>query len=253
MLSSKTLQTAMQIVWLLLGGIIAVNAVIAALLSNFTLGIALSGVLGIALLTVGTFWKPLFKRLPRLTLALPAVTVAVLLLFTGVVFLYGHVDTVTYAEDAVIVLGTGIRGEEPSATLAERLDRAVAYHQKNPDALLVVSGGQGPQETVTEAYAMERYLLAHGVDPACILKEDRSTSTDENFRFSKALLDAHFQGDYRVAFISSDSHIYRAERLAALAGFEDITHAHSATPWYMCLPNGLREDLVIVKLWLVGR
>ena len=101
---------------------------------------------------------------------------------------YGQYDNADYNEDAVIVLGAGINGDKVTYPLKVRLDKAIEYHKLNPDALIVVTGGQGFQETVTEAYAMEKYLVQNGVEASKIIKEEKATSTNENMRFSKKLL-----------------------------------------------------------------
>ena len=69
-------------------------------------------------------------------------------------------------------------------TLARRLDAALAYLEENPKAYVVVSGGQGAGEDISEAEAMRRYLAARGIEESRILMEDKSMSTLENFLFS---------------------------------------------------------------------
>ena len=54
---------------------------------------------------------------------------------------------------------------------------AVGYHQRNPAALIVVTGGRGPQEEVAEAVASRDYLLAEGNERAIInLVEEAQSS-----------------------------------------------------------------------------
>ena len=170
----------------------------------------------------------------------------------SVLFFLGRSDTATYSEDALIVLGAGIRGETPSVILRGRLDTALEYHKKNPTAVIVVSGGHGPQEDITEARAMHRYLTENGVPSGQIILEETATSSNENFRFSKALLDAHFESGYTVAFITNEYHIYRAEATAHKAGIDNITHVHSDTPLFNLIPNIMRECLAVGKAWIFG-
>lgn len=82
--------------------------------------------------------------------------------------------------NAIIVLGAGVNGSTPSLSMCNRLDAALDYLGANPDALAVVSGGQGEGEDITEAEAMADYLTAHGIDSARIVQEDRSRTTHEN-------------------------------------------------------------------------
>lgn len=64
-------------------------------------------------------------------------------------------DSFKKAVDYIIVLGSGIRSEEVPPLLKSRLDKGIEYYEKNPTAKFVVSGGQGPDEPVAEAFAMK--------------------------------------------------------------------------------------------------
>jgi len=166
--------------------------------------------------------------------------------------IYGRQDTVTFQEDAAIVLGSGLREEEESHTLRNRLDMAVEYHLQNPEAIIIVSGGQGPGDIISEALAMARYLEAAGVPPELIFREGHSHSTYQNMRLSMEILDELFPDGYQVAVITNDFHIYRAIRFTRIVGMEDATSFHGNTPLF-ALPGALvREVAAIVKMWLIG-
>ena len=64
------------------------------------------------------------------------------------------------------MLGAGIKGERVTLTLANRLNKAIEYHNANPESIIIVSGGQGRGEAISEAFAMKRYLVAHNIDEA---------------------------------------------------------------------------------------
>ena len=159
---------------------------------------------------------------------------------------YGQYDNADYNEDAVIVLGAGINGDKVTYPLKVRLDKAMEYHKLNPDAVIVVTGGQGFQETVTEAYAMEKYLVQNGVEPSKIIKEEKATSTNENMRFSKKLL----KEDSKVVVITNNFHIYRAVSIAKLEGLDNVTHIHAGLQWYNIVPCYIRECLAVLKMWV---
>ena len=134
--------------------------------------------------------------------------------------------------------------------MASRLERAVEYHQKNPDAVIVVSGGQGKDEKISEALAMERYLVSKGVSADKIIKEDKSTSTYENFEFSAKILSEKFCDDYSLAFITNSFHIYRAERIAESIGVK-ATHSGADIEWYTVPTNYMRELMALVKYFVL--
>lgn len=219
------------------------NAAWLALTRNLNLGMALVAAVGLALLAWGVWLERLSRMLwLTLTCGVAAAGVIAVSVFLAV---YGSIDTATGDEDAVIVLGAAVHGSEPSNTLVGRLDAALAYHQRNPSALIVVSGGQGFQEDLPEGVAMRDYLVAHGVPDAEVLVEDRASSTVENFAFSKALLDARLAPGYRVVFVTDDFHVFRAGRIAAAAGL-DATHVASSTSAYFWASNYLRETVAVV-------
>ncbi len=158
---------------------------------------------------------------------------------------YGNNDTVTYDEDVLIVLGCAVKGEEPSQPLAARLECALEYSRKNPDVFIVVSGGQGTQEDISEAQCMARYLIERGVSEDKIIKEDRATSTNENYRYSKEILDEMFS-EYSVGVVTNDFHIFRAKQLAKINGLE-VTMMHAHTPISSSPMMYLREILAVAK------
>ncbi|MBR3593427.1 MAG: YdcF family protein [Clostridia bacterium] len=239
-----------RIILYALGAVVTLNGIMLFILSNFNLGNVLTLGLGVCLILYASFMQKVNKVLPKWVKAGLLTVCALGALLMSFLLIYGTVDTATYKEDAVIVLGAGVHGETPSAVLRGRLDKAVEFHKNNPHALIVVSGGQGPQEDVTEAYAMEKYLLARGVDPDMIIKEEKSTSTLENFRFSKEILDTLLPEGYSVAYITNEYHIYRAGGFAARAGIPKTTHLHSSTRFDSILPGTMRECLAVMAFWV---
>ncbi len=229
------------------------NGIIISMTSNLNLGNILTLLLGIVLIFVGMFWQKLKEICPKWLKATFFVLLAVVMIFSSSLYFYGKSDNVTHKEDAVIVLGAGLRGDRPSSTLKGRLNAAYEYHKENPNALIVVSGGKGHDEDITEALAMERYLVSLGVPKDKIIKEEKSTSTFENFVFSKTILDGLLGNDYKIAYITNEYHIFRAGRIAHNAGFENTTHIHSDTIWHSVLPGVLRECIGVIKYFVLGK
>jgi len=121
----------------------------------------------------------------------------------------------------LIILGAELYGETPSEALYQRLDTGIAYLRKYPDTIVIVSGGQGRGEDITEAEAMYRYLVANGIDENRIIKETGATSTMENFRFSKKLIEqreGNFTGE--ITFVTNRYHIFRSRMLAKRNGIK---------------------------------
>lgn len=116
--------------------------------------------------------------------------------------------------DFVIVLGARLNGSTPSALLRYRLEATVDYHEQYPDSYIIVSGGQGDGEDISEAKAMKDYLVNHGIDENLIIKEDQSTNTNENILYSKKIIDSMTSDDYDVVIITNGFHCYRSLILA---------------------------------------
>ena len=166
--------------------------------------------------------------------------------------IYGRKDNVTFKEDAVIVLGKGLDGDKVPVNLAKRLDKAIEYHRKNPKALIVVSGGKGNEDKLSEAQAMYDYLISKDIPDEVIVKEDKSAITYENFIFSSEILKSKFGEDYSVAFVSNIFHIWRAERLAKELGIR-TTHLGAKIKWYTVPANYLREVIVVFALLVLKK
>ncbi len=117
--------------------------------------------------------------------------------------------------DYIIIHGCGlIDGERVSKLLANRVDKAIKLYNRNKDgAYLLPSGGKGGDEKISEAQAMKDYLLEKGIPEERIILEDMSTTTEENLRFSKKLIDSR-EGRKRIALVTSNYHVYRCLLLA---------------------------------------
>lgn len=110
--------------------------------------------------------------------------------------------------DAIVVLGARVNEDgQPSGSLRERIAAAADYLQRNPETIVVASGGQGADEPMSEAQCIRDHLVAAGIDPDRILVEDASTSTKENLANSFALLEGRAA---HVGIVTNDFHIFRA-------------------------------------------
>lgn len=98
----------------------------------------------------------------------------------------------------VIVLGAGVNGDVPSLSLQNRLLAAQRWLTNHPDSKAILSGGQGPGENISEAQCMYQWLTQYGIAGERLLLEDQSRSTQENLKYSAALLQVdngrHFSG-----------------------------------------------------------
>lgn len=188
------------------------------------------------------------------------IVVTVLLIIGLVVFVIIEVPIVRAARtdapddcDYIIVLGAGLHGDVPSLSLRNRLDAALEWLEAHPDCVAVVSGGQGPGETMTEGEAMQIWLEAKGIEPERIIVEDKATSTQENLANSFALIrDSGGDPDGNCAVVTSEYHLYRAKALAAKQGVECYGVA-ARTSWPTLMLNYfIREGFAVTYYRLTG-
>ncbi|MBR6376811.1 MAG: YdcF family protein [Oscillospiraceae bacterium] len=227
------------------------------------LNIANVGAMGGSLLEAGVFWwwpgfLRLLGRLWRRTwgkLLLLGSGLGLLLLGSlTLVFCWKVCSALKAAPEAecptVIVLGCQVRGTRPSLLLAYRIQTAGDYLEAHPQAVAVLSGGQGWDEGISEAECMYRELTRRGIDPARLYREDQSTSTRENLAFSRTLMEREgLTGP--TAVVSNDFHVYRAVQMAQDQGLE----AHGlAAPcsWYSRPTYILREALALTAYFLAN-
>lgn len=173
-----------------------------------------------------------------------------LLLFVAVegFILSGFGGNARPGADYMVVLGAQWKAGGPSEVLRRRLDTAVEYLKENPDTIAVVSGGQGPDEIMSEAEGMRQYLIDAGIEAERILLEDRSTSTRENLALSAGLIDVE---NGRTVIVTNNFHVFRAVKIAEKQGYQAEGLAADSVVWM--LPNNLlREFFGVVKDFLVG-
>ena len=148
--------------------------------------------------------------------------------------------------DLIFVFGAGLIQNRITLSLKKRLLKAIEIANKFPNAMIIVSGGQGKNEWLSEAEAMKKFLVENGIEEHRILLEDKSTSTQENLVYSMRLYDMKSK---KVGLISNQFHVYRTEKMAKKLNIDGI-----AIPAYMrnigTLAFYIREYLACIKAFL---
>jgi len=192
-------------------------------------------------------YAKLAKILRRFCLAALAVGLSVFLVFQVLIISSAHTEDAEV--DALIVLGAGLRNGVPSMILRTRLNAAIRYQASRGDTPIIVSGGLGEGETITEAEAMFRYLSARGVDESLIWKEEESTSTRENLAYSLAIMEKNGLDieNAKVAIVSNEFHLYRAKLIAGKAGVEAVGVAATTPGLDLRMLYFFREALALAN------
>jgi len=152
-------------------------------------------------------------------------------------------------KDYLIILGCRMRDDgTPSGILRSRLDAAISLadlerQETGHHVTFVPSGGQGPDEPLAEATSMQNYLLDKHFPSAQIIPESRSKSTFQNFQFSQRLIQKSAPKDAspKVAFATTDYHVFRSGVLATNLGFQNIEGVGAKSPWYFYNNALIRE------------
>jgi len=146
--------------------------------------------------------------------------------------------------DYLIVLGAQVKGTKISKALKRRLDVSIRYLKDNVKTIVIVAGGRGKYEDITEAQAMREYLLVNGVGEARIILEDKSRNTIENIRNSRALIR---DTSTRIVLVTSDFHIFRALSIAKKQGLSNTQGISSPSDPILFINYYVREALGVLK------
>ena len=145
------------------------------------------------------------------------IVTAVFLFFMARIAAAGCVHSQALARSAV-VLGLALENGQPTDDLLSRLDAAAQFAKENPDAVLILTGGNPDESGRTEAAVMRNLLAERGVPENRMVPEDQAEDTKENFRNTARLVSP----DEPIVLITSDYHMHRALRTAKNAGFTRV-------------------------------
>lgn len=150
-----------------------------------------------------------------------------------------------YDRDYLIILGCGIEEDgTPTNLLAGRIDKALEFAGKQKEltgreVTFITSGGQGPDEPIPESKAMKNYMISLGIPAEQIIEENRSTSTYENMKFSKEIIDTLPPGG-RIAFSTTNYHVFRGGLLGRRVKMRAVGMS-ADTKWYFWPNASVRE------------
>ncbi|OTP87896.1 hypothetical protein B6D12_10770 [Gilliamella apicola] len=165
-----------------------------------------------------------------------------------VIYIYAEKKPSQHAQ-TMVILGSQVIGTPAiaSPTLADRLDVAVQYLNQNPETKVVVCGGQGEDESATEASVMAKYLIDKGIEANRVYQEDKSRRTAEQFIFANRVLPLD-----KTVVVTNDFHILRSIMLAKRSGVHDVSGLSAPLAFnngdkYVAL---IREPLALANSWL---
>ena len=148
-----------------------------------------------------------------------------------------------------IVLGCLVIEDKPSLMLEKRLEKALVYLEKNPETMVVVTGGTGAKATHSEAMVQRNWLMSHGIVQSRIIVEDKSHDTYSNIQNATALIQANSLPTDAV-IITDGFHQLRSQIFADDMGLVP-TSVSATTPWGLFLTYWVREQLAIIQAIMI--
>lgn len=155
-----------------------------------------------------------------------------------------------YNQDFIIVLGSGLINDKVPPLLASRINKAIDFYWKQMSVgsppTIIFSGGQGPDENLPEAEAMQKYAIEKGIPIEHTIQENRSVNTYENMLFSKQIMDT-LKSKYNSIFTTNNFHLFRAGLYAKQAGLSSQGIGSKTAFYYW--PNAMiREYIALVVI-----
>lgn len=254
-----------RILLLMVGVVLIIDCSVLLFLFKINFGTVVPLIIGLIFVIHAIYWQTIqnfISEKPSLTWAWYGCWgVFTLWLITFIIFvasLLQQINNQPIATDVkvVIILGAGVNDDKPTPALASRLDKGakIIYAQKE-FPLVVTTGGVGIGRKFSEAYVMANYLHdGYGIPMDSILKEGKSTSTEENLAFSKPILTAQNiePKTAKIAIVTNDFHTIRAKAIAKKQGYGNVVMVASSTPVSIRANAWFREYFAFVSGWLLN-
>ncbi|WP_459503573.1 YdcF family protein [Bacillus sp. C1] len=153
-------------------------------------------------------------------------------------------------QDFIIVLGSGLINDKVPPLLASRINKAIDFYHKQAAVAspptIIFSGGQGPDENLPEAEAMQKYAVEKGIPIEHTIQENRSVNTYQNMLFSKQIMES-LKDKYKSIFTTNNFHLFRAGLYAKQAGLNSQGIGSKTAFYYW--PNAMiREYIALVVM-----
>ncbi|MBO0438420.1 YdcF family protein [Vagococcus fluvialis] len=226
---------------------------------NTSLSNSLTLLLSLLIIIFGGTYSLVYLELPIWLAVIFGLFILIILYFSIIFYNFLTISIIyqfnnpIYDQDYIIVLGSGlIDGNKVSKLLSSRIDKAIKFYQQQKKISqkplkLIMSGGRGADELISEAEAMKNYALQVGIPSEDILIEDQSTTTEENLLFSKNIMEISSKPQsYNAIFTTNNYHVFRASLFARKVGL-DADGIGAKTAFYF-LPNAILREYVAILL-----
>lgn len=150
--------------------------------------------------------------------------------------------------DYAVVLGANVKTDgTASRIMRQRLQAAMEFMERNPDAMVILSGGKGGDEPISEAQCMYRTLVDMGAEPERLIIEENSLDTRDNLMFSWDIIESRGGTEKAIAVVTSEFHQRRAGYIGDTLGIETCAVPAHTDQWFYRVNYTLREVFAFVK------
>ncbi len=238
----------MRIILFIIGLALSLDGLYCGYIGSMEVGEGVVVAFGISFLLWASFYDAFrAKKFLKFLKGLFVAVLSICVLYSCFVCVMGRLDSDKGNEEYVIVLGSPLKDGEPTDILKSRLDTAVRYLNGHPGVTAIVSGSRSSIGSMSEARAMNNYLVSNGIDDSRIMVDESAFNTHESFVNAKSIVN-----DERTAFITSEFHVLRSLQMADLCGIKNAAHIGSPTPWQQlpaCCAREILAEIASVRYY----
>lgn len=241
----------MKLILILIGIIIFITYAFPLIWAKINVGNIFGILLGVMFILTGITLDEIIKLCENTiikALFLAALTIFIIFLilfFITLSKIIAHCSGNATDEGVIIILGCRVKGDKPTRALSSRCKAGYEHLIKNKNSIAILSGGQGADEKISEAQCMKNILISMGINENRLIMEDKSTSTQENFEFSKEIIET-LGYSQKIAIATNEYHLYRALLIAKQCGL-NATRISGKSIRFLRIPAFTRE---VFGVWL---
>ncbi len=154
-----------------------------------------------------------------------------------------NIEDIDKKYDIAMVLGCGIKNNEPSLMLKDRLNKAIELYNAGLIKNILVSGDE--HENYNEVEVMINYLLENNIPSEIILKDSKGFNTSnsiENY--------ANLYKDKSLIIVTQKYHMYRSLYIAIIKDIDVIGVSAKSVRYHGQFIRDIREILARFKDYL---
>ena len=139
--------------------------------------------------------------------------------------------------ECIMILGAGVRGENPSPMLRDRLDKGIGLYEQGAAPKIIVSGDHGTDQ-YDEVNVMKKYLIEAGIPDSDIFMDHAGFSTYDSVVRAKKVF-----GVSRMIVVTQEYHLHRALYICGQNNIDAVGVSADTVKYYGQTYRDIREFL----------